>query len=86
MIKEKIITVFMILLVLGNLFFYFKNKSIDQELVKYKIENLKLDEKVKQLIQFSHNSVQVVYRDRDVIKYVNVYIPPESRGHDNNWH
>lgn len=71
--------VIIILIIAALLLFYNFQLSLKQkEIDKLQAENFKLDEKVKSLIKLNGNKIQIVYKDREKIKYIIKYLPPES--------
>jgi hypothetical protein len=61
---------------MGGMFFSIKSK--DNQINQQVIENFKLNEKLQSMATVTGNKIQIVYRDKDVIHYVNTYIPPEG--------
>ena len=74
--KFYTVIIVFLLLVMGGMFFSIKSK--DNQINQQAIENFKLNEKLQSMVTINGNKIQIVYRDRDVIHYVNTYIPPEG--------
>jgi hypothetical protein len=71
--------VIIVLVISALLIFYNFQLSIKQkEINELQEQNFKLDEKIKSLIKLNGNKIQVIYKDREKIKYIIKYLPPES--------
>lgn len=74
--KNIVIIVLMILCALG----FYQVKKLEKEQNRLLVENVNLNEKIKQIVTISNGKVKIVYRDKDkvIIKYV--YLSPSSGG------
>ena len=56
----------------------FNLKAKDAEIGRLVTENFTLSERLKAQIQITNGKYKIVYRDKEVVKYVNVFVPPEN--------
>jgi hypothetical protein len=75
---DKVKNILIVLLCIGFLVNFFIIKQKEKELGKIQAENVKLNEKIKSLIKIDVNRIQIIYKDRDIVKYLNIYVPPEG--------
>jgi len=69
------LTTVLIMVIIGM---YFTIKTGDAALMQAQVDNFKLSDKLKAMVSVTGNTVKIMYKDKEVIKYVNTYVPPEN--------
>jgi len=75
---EKFKNILIFLLLSALVIIQFITHSKDLQIQQLSTENFQLNNKLKSLVKINDNKIQIVYRYKDSIKYIDRFIPPES--------
>ncbi len=75
---EKFKNIIIIILLSALMIIQIISNLKENKIQKLQSENFQLNDKLQSIIKIQNNKIKIIYKDKEKIKYVNIYVPPES--------